>query len=209
MIGRVLPYGPGAVLAEIDQRVLPAEAATAVLRASLAGIDEVVAGAHTVLVRFDPTRTSARELERRLGEITIEGSRAPAPTPQVEIPVVYDGEDLPVVAALTGLSVAEVIERHSATTLTAAFCGFAPGFAYLVGLDPALEVPRRATPRPVVPCGAVAVAGPYSAVYPSASPGGWQLLGHTARRVWDAEAASPALLRPGTSVRFHPVASAS
>nr|BFE81912.1 hypothetical protein GCM10020093_045130 [Planobispora longispora] len=82
------------------------------------------------------------------------------------VPVVYDGADLSEVAELTGLTPAEVIDRHTRRELVAGWLGFAPGFAYLTGLDPVLHVPRLATPRTSVPAGAVAIAGPYSAVYP-------------------------------------------
>ncbi len=96
----------------------------------------------------------------------------------------------------------EVVERHTAPTYRCAFCGFAPGFAYLTGLDPALHLPRRPTPRTRVPAGSVAIAAEYAAVYPSASPGGWHLIGHTDATMWDATRDEPALVRPGTLVRF-------
>uniref|UniRef100_UPI000DE34BE8 5-oxoprolinase subunit B family protein n=1 Tax=Nonomuraea lactucae TaxID=2249762 RepID=UPI000DE34BE8 len=120
----------------------------------------------------------------------------------VTVPVVYDGEDLASVARLAGLPVEEVIARHTGRELVVGWLGFAPGFAYLTGLDPALHVPRLDTPRTSVPAGSVAVAGPYSAVYPSASPGGWRLLGHTAMPVWDTRAVPPSPFQPGTRVRF-------
>jgi KipI family sensor histidine kinase inhibitor len=122
--------------------------------------------------------------------------------PPVVIPVVYDGADLDAVSELTGLSTAEIIERHTGRELVVGWLGFAPGFAYLVGLDPALHVPRLATPRTSVPAGSVAIAGPYAAVYPGTSPGGWRLLGRTEIRVWNAAADPPSILRPGTRVRF-------
>lgn len=205
MTVRVLPYGPAALLVELAPDTSPSAMALAIRTAAPEGVDDVVPGAHTVLVRFDPGRIDARMLGAQLLGIDAPPPDPSRSEPPVEIPVVYDGDDLPVVAELTGLSVTDVVERHCALTLTAAFCGFAPGFAYLVGLDPALVVPRRATPRTAVPAGAVAIAGPYSAVYPSPSPGGWQLLGRTSRRVWDPAAATPALLTPGTLVRFRPV----
>jgi 5-oxoprolinase (ATP-hydrolysing) subunit B len=125
---------------------------------------------------------------------------------EVVIPVVYDGEDLADVAAEAGLSVAEVVGRHSAGAYVSAFCGFAPGFAYLAGSDPALHVSRRSSPRTRIPPGSVAIAGEYTAVYPSASPGGWRLLGRTDVPVWDVERDPPNLLPPGTRVRFAAVA---
>jgi KipI family sensor histidine kinase inhibitor len=120
----------------------------------------------------------------------------------VEIGVHYDGPDLHDVAAMTGLTPDEVIQAHTGTSWRVAFAGFAPGFAYLTGGDSRLQVPRRAEPRTTVPAGSVALAGQYSAVYPRPSPGGWQLIGHTDRVIWDLECDPPALLRPGTTVRF-------
>jgi len=120
----------------------------------------------------------------------------------LEIPVRYDGPDLAEVAARTGLTTAEVVTAHTATDWQVAFGGFAPGFAYLVGGDRRLRVPRRPEPRTAVPAGAVGLAGEYSAVYPRSSPGGWQLVGRTDVPVWDVERDPPALLQPGTLVRF-------
>jgi KipI family sensor histidine kinase inhibitor len=123
----------------------------------------------------------------------------------IEIPVVYDGPDLDEVAGLTGLSREQVIERHAAAEYLVGWLGFSPGFGYLTGLDPELHVPRRDSPRTSVPAGSVAIAGPLAAVYPSASPGGWRLLGRTAARLWDDRREPPAVLAPGRRVRFRPV----
>jgi KipI family sensor histidine kinase inhibitor len=122
----------------------------------------------------------------------------------VELPVDYDGADLDEVARMSGLDVDEVIARHSNGIYTVRFCGFAPGFAYLDGLDPTLHVARRASPRTEVPAGSVAIAGEFAGVYPRRSPGGWQLLGRTTTVLWDLSARPPALLVPGTIVRFVP-----
>ena len=127
--------------------------------------------------------------------------------PLVELDVVYDGDDLDDVAAATGLGVDDVVGIHSGATYRCEFCGFAPGFAYLAGLDPALVLSRRATPRTRVPAGAVAIANEYTAVYPSPSPGGWQLLGRTSAPLWDPTRPEPALIHPGVGVRFRPVTS--
>jgi KipI family sensor histidine kinase inhibitor len=134
---------------------------------------------------------------------------ATAPDPALDehrapvlLPVRYDGPDLDEVAALTGLSPQEVAARHLAGRYTVAFGGFMPGFAYLTGLDPALRVPRRDSPRPRVPAGAVAVAGDLAAVYPAATPGGWRLLGTCDTPLFDVDRTPPALLTPGTPVRF-------
>jgi KipI family sensor histidine kinase inhibitor len=124
--------------------------------------------------------------------------------PLVVLPVRYDGPDLDVVAGLTGLSREQVVERHARGAYRVRFCGFAPGFAYLDGLDPRLHVPRRAEPRRRVPAGAVGLAGEFTGVYPRASPGGWQLIGTTDVPLWDLHRTPPALLPPGTRVRFEP-----
>ncbi|MGV9328852.1 5-oxoprolinase subunit B family protein [Streptosporangium sandarakinum] len=172
-----------------------------------AGVTEIVPGPATVLVvapGADPAALRAR-LTLLLG-----AARDAAPAPSgargtVTVPVVYDGPDLADVAELSGLPVREVVERHTGVELVVGWLGFAPGFAYLTGLDPALHVPRLPTPRTSVPAGSVAIAGPYSAVYPAASPGGWRLLGRSSLVVWDTAADPPALLTPGTRVRFRAV----
>jgi KipI family sensor histidine kinase inhibitor len=120
--------------------------------------------------------------------------------PLVEVPVTYDGPDLDVVAERWECAAAEVGERLAAVELVSAFCGFAPGFAYLSGLD--VEVPRLPTPRTRVPAGSVALAGTWCGVYPTASPGGWRIIGRTDAVLWDPRRSQPALLAPGTRVRF-------
>ena len=189
----------------------------AALRAApRAGQTDVLAAAATVLVRTsDPLATArlAAELADmslpappRRGDDDLDratGACRPDGTDEtVVIDTVYDGEDLARVAELTGLSVGAVVRRHSSTVWTAAFAGFAPGFAYLVADGSGLEVPRRAEPRTVVPAGAVALAAGFSAVYPRASPGGWQLIGRTAARMWQLDRERPALVAPGGTVRF-------
>jgi KipI family sensor histidine kinase inhibitor len=126
------------------------------------------------------------------------------PGPLVEVPVVFDGPDLEEVAGLTGRTPAALVDELLATELAVAFGGFAPGFAYLSGLPGHLHVPRRATPRTRVPAGAVALAGPFAGIYPTASPGGWQLVGRTDAVLFDVGREPPALLRPGARVRFVP-----
>jgi KipI family sensor histidine kinase inhibitor len=169
------------------------------------GIEEIVPGPETVLVvapDLDPSRLVSLLSELlRTAEIPVEAGATDGPG-TVVIPVTYDGEDLESVAALCGMPVDEVITRHCGSDFIVGWLGFAPGFAYLIGLDPALHLPRLEVPRTSVPPGSVAIAGPYSAVYPSPSPGGWRLLGRTGVRVWDAAGDPPALLPPGTRVRF-------
>ena len=120
----------------------------------------------------------------------------------IEVRVRYDGPDLAEVAGLWGVSVETAVRIHSSAEFRVAFCGFAPGFGYLTGLGAGYEVPRRATPRTSVPAGSVALAGPYTGVYPRSSPGGWRLIGSTDAVLWDASREPAALLAPGTRVRF-------
>jgi len=203
MTVRLLPCGRRAVLVEPDD-VLGFQAA--VSRLDLAGVEELVPAARTLLVRFDPAVTNAERLGAVLRQVSPVDSVV-ADAGEVVVPVVYDGEDLAEVAEETGLSVGSLVARHTAGTYVSAFCGFAPGFAYLTGSDPVLHVSRRSSPRTRIPAGSVAIAGEYSAVYPSASPGGWRLLGRTDVPVWDVERDPPNLLPPGTRVRFTAVPS--
>ena len=122
----------------------------------------------------------------------------------VEVPTTYDGADLDDVARLWRMSSDEVVDLHSSTEHVVAFCGFAPGFPYCTGLPESLSVPRLDTPRSRVPAGSVGVAGSFTGVYPTASPGGWRLIGRTKLGLWDADRDPPATLPPGTRVRFVP-----
>jgi KipI family sensor histidine kinase inhibitor len=192
--------GPRALLVELSglESVLALHARLAA--DPLPGQLDVLAAASTVLVQCD---TRAHAVAARDAVEQLELDHAPAGTGKtIEIPVTYDGEDLAEVARLTGLSPEGVVKAHTGQVWTAAFGGFAPGFAYLTGENGVLDVPRRATPRTAVPAGAVALAGGYSAVYPRKSPGGWQLIGHTGSVLWDVGRPSPALIRPQDLVRF-------
>lgn len=167
-------------------------------------VAEIVPAARTVLLDGldDPARRAA---ELAAAEIPFTPPRTRA---AVELPVRYDGPDLADVAAHWRVPEREVARIHAATEFTVAFCGFAPGFGYLTGLPGRYTVPRRATPRTAVPAGAVALAGPYTGVYPRSSPGGWQLIGTTEAVMWDHARVPAALLTPGTRVRFVPVGDA-
>ena len=142
-----------------------------------------------------------RRLERVVVAVHPEAQDVELALPQL-IALVDDGVDLDEVAELTGLSREEVVDRHSAPEYVVAFLGFAPGFAYLLGGDERLHVPRLPKPRERVPGGTVAIAGPYSGIYPRDSPGGWRLLGRTTLTLFDARRRPPALLAPGDRVRF-------
>jgi KipI family sensor histidine kinase inhibitor len=193
----------------------PARLRAAILAENFPGILDIVPGAETVLVVVEPGRAGLPELAGRLRALAseetgmadgAEGAGGVLGAGVIEIPVRYDGPDLAEVAEATGLSPEQVIERHAGAEYLVGWLGFSPGFGYLTGLDPALQVPRRASPRTSVPAGSVAIAGPLAAVYPSASPGGWRLLGRTAARLWDERRDPPAVLAPGQRVRFRPVA---
>ncbi|MCM2292732.1 5-oxoprolinase/urea amidolyase family protein [Allorhizobium sp. BGMRC 0089] len=185
-------------LADLDETL----ALFAALQADpIPGIDEMVPAARTLMVRFRPEKTSAEALAAEMASRDL-SAKIPPSDRLVEIPVTYDGEDLSDVAELTGLSVDEVIRRHTQSLFTVAFCGFAPGFGYLVGGDPTLHVARRKSPRTRIPAGSVALAGAFSGVYPQASPGGWQLIGSTPVKMWDIDRDPGALFQPGYRVRF-------
>lgn len=198
---RIRPVNASTVLVELaDLDAVLALQASLTLD-PLPGIEETLPAAQTVMLRVDPSRLTREGLAQALAARDLSGLRR-ASGPSVDIPVRYDGEDLAEVSRLSGLAVDEVIRRHQAGDYTVAFCGFAPGFAYLVGGDPALQVPRRATPRTQVPAGAVALGGPYCGVYPRSTPGGWQIIGTTSLTMWDAGCDPPARLLPGMRVRF-------
>ena len=199
----VVPFGPDAFM--IDTVGRRTDVVADRWRAALAGRDmDVVPAAETVLVRCgyeDRLTASDREM-------LVHYAREVAPGDEIHtgrtvtVPVVYDGNDLADVARRCAMSVDAVVAVHTSAEFRAAFCGFAPGFAYLVGLPPALHLPRRDTPRTVVPAGSVAIAAEYSAIYPRSSPGGWHLLGRTDCALFDVDRDPPAMVKPGDTVRF-------
>lgn len=169
-----------------------------------ADVAEVVPAARTVLLVTGPGADlgALGARVRDLAGRTRPDPAAVADAEEVEVEVVYDGPDLEEVASITGLSREEVVAAHTGTPWRVGFGGFAPGFAYLVGGDPRLEVPRRSDPRTRVPAGSVGLAGTLSGIYPRPSPGGWQLIGTTEAVLWDVDRDPPALLTPGLVVRF-------
>ena len=201
----VIPVGRHAALVEVDDAGQALSLALWV-RERVDATD-VVPAARTVLV------DGLRDLDALTGLVA--GWRpgpAPVAATVVEVVVTYDGPDLALVGETWGIAADEVPGRHAAREYVVAFCGFAPGFAYLTpaersgaaGPPAERDVPRRSTPRSRVPPGSVAVAGRFTGIYPTASPGGWQLLGTTEATLWDQARDEPALLSPGTRVRLVP-----
>jgi KipI family sensor histidine kinase inhibitor len=198
---RFLPVNTDALLVELDDLEQTLALFAALQGRPIDGVTELVPAARTVLVVFQPGVVSREGLIADIGARDT-SSRVARDGKLIEIPVHYNGEDLDDVAQHLGITREEVVRRHTGGTYSVAFTGFAPGFAYLSGGDPTLDVPRRKTPRTRIPAGAVALAGTFSGVYPQASPGGWQILGVTPVAMWDLSRDTPALLQPGYRVRF-------
>ena len=200
-------YGDQALLLEFGSTTEVLAWAEALRQAELLGVLDIVPASRTVLIKLAGPRYQA-PTRQRLSKLRVtpesvakpESARADA-----EIDVVYDGEDLDEVARLTDLTPDQVVAAHTGTLWRVGFGGFAPGFAYLIGGDSRLEVPRRSEPRTKVPAGSVGLAGEFSGVYPRESPGGWQLIGRTSAALWDINRENPALLTPGMWVQFKAV----
>ncbi|MFN8644560.1 MAG: 5-oxoprolinase subunit PxpB [Candidatus Binatia bacterium] len=196
--------------AAINRRVVAL--AEALRTARVAGVRDVVPAYASVGVHVDPLRFDAAAFDAVLSrEWDRATSAESAPPAEIEIPVCYGGPfgpDLDEVADFAGCGADEVVARHAAGRYRVYMLGFLPGFAYLGGVDPAIAMPRRPSPRSAVPAGSVGIAGVQTGVYPIESPGGWRLIGRTPVRMFDPARARPALLRPGDVVRFVPVAHA-
>lgn len=208
---RVLPAGPSALLLEVGSPAAVMAVVAEIRRRRAMGWNpgalEVVPGAATVLLDgLSDVALAAHELAAWELEVladTDPGDGADQPGgPPVEVPCRYGGPDLATVAAHWGVDEDDVPAVHAALDHRVAFCGFAPGFAYLTGLGRLGGVPRLATPRSSVPAGSVAVAGGFTGVYPRSSPGGWRIIGRTDLVLFDPDRSPPALLAPGTAVRF-------
>jgi 5-oxoprolinase (ATP-hydrolysing) subunit B len=215
----VRPFGDSAVLVSLGDRVDRSlnrrarriAAAIAEERARGLPFGAPVPAYASVLVPFDLAEFATGEAQAEVARIARAASAEEAGDVAVagrliEIPTAYDGEDLPAVAERVGLTTLDVIEMHASTEYEVFMLGFAPGFAYLGVLPEAIAVPRLASPRPGVPAGSVAIAERQTAVYPSATPGGWNLIGRTDVVMWDVNRNPPSLLAPGDRVRFVPLA---
>lgn len=218
----VRPFGDEAVLVSVGDRIdrvlngrirRISDALTSERSRGLPIGTPVVAYA-SLVVPFDIARFGAEEAQAAITQVVapIDDERlestADHPGRRIEIPTRYggsDGEDLLDVAEQLALSPEAVVELHTSTEYEVYMLGFAPGFAYLGILPDALAVARRATPRPRIPAGSVAIAERQTAVYPSVTPGGWNLIGRTELRLWDVDRDPPSLLSPGDRVHFVPI----
>lgn len=213
---RILPAGDSALIVEFEERVDPVVNARAIACARAielarhAGVRDVVPTYRAVAVYFDPLRTDVASL----GALLEREAERPAPArplaqAPIEIPVCYGGSlgpDLPEVARHAGCSEDEVIRLHSSRIYRVYMLGFIPGFAYLGLVDERIALPRHATPRVKVPARSVGIAGRQTGIYPSASPGGWQLIGRTPIAPFDPRRPRPFLLHAGDAVKFVAIA---
>lgn len=208
--------GDTMLLVEWDQVIDPAVNQRAIaLAARLQArvghlVRDIVPGYCSLGVHFDPLLTDITALERAIDEeaAQVRDDEAAVDRPPIEIPVRYGGEagpDLEGVAEWAGCTPAEVVERHAGQTYRVYMLGFVPGFAYMGRVDPSIAAPRRRVPRERVRAGSVGIAGEQTGVYPTATPGGWRLIGQTDAVMFDATRATPNLVRPGDRVRFIPV----
>ena len=197
----VRPSGTAAILVELDDLDEVLAYYAAILDDRPEGVLDIVPAARTVLIVVDPDVVDLADAAHRAREVRPRYD-ARAGGDVLELPVVYDGEDLADVASLLSCEVDEVIRRHTEEEWTVAFCGFSPGFGYLTSASGEWDIPRRSNPRTKVPAGSVALAGEFSGVYPRESPGGWQLIGRTTVTTFDLDRDPAALLRPNTRVRF-------
>jgi KipI family sensor histidine kinase inhibitor len=211
---RIVPLGDSALLVEfgttidaaVNARVLAFAAGLAARR--ITGIRDIVPAYSAVAVHFDPLRTRAEEIESAVSALLREPIPLEDPASEVvDLPCVYGGEggpDLPGVAAWAGCTEAEVVARHAGRVYRVCMIGFLPGFPYMAEVDAAIAAPRHATPRLTVAAGSIGIAGRQTGVYPVASPGGWQIIGRTSARLFDAARTPPSRLQPGMRVRFVP-----
>ena len=213
---RIEPLGDSAVQVVLGDapgepaRRRVAAAARRLAESGLSGLVECVPGFTSLTIHYDPVQLPAAEwLESSLARILADLDEGESDEGRlVEIPVCYGGElgpDLESVASLHGLAADEAVALHAAGDYRVHLVGFVPGFPYLGGLDAKLATPRRESPRTAVPAGSVGIGGAQTGIYPVESPGGWQLIGRTPLRLFDAHRDPPALLRAGDRIRFLPV----
>lgn len=196
--------GDSALLIDTQDAQTAQQLCLAIHKQSLKGLRELVPAYNSLLLEFDALEFDVTNFLHLLPKF-MQIKQTPVTAREYDIAVTYDGEDLREVARITSLDIDDVIHRHSSATYTVAFLGFAPGFPYLIGLDPRLRVPRLQSPRTKVAAGAVAIVDEFSGIYPRVTPGGWRLLGHTDTVLFNPEHVPPALLAPGDKVQFRPL----
>lgn len=212
---RIVPAGDSALIVEFEERIDPAINARAIAladsleAAAIAGVRDVVPTYRSVAVFFDPLRTNydtlLERIERDAGRPAPDAARQAEP---LRIPVCYGGDlgpDLGAVAAFGGISADEVIALHASATYRVFMLGFVPGFAYMGIVNARIAAPRHSTPRVRVPAGSVGIAGVQTGIYPAETPGGWQLIGRTPIKPFDANRAQPFLMKAGDAVRFYAI----
>ena len=211
---RVVPAGDAVLVVEFEERIDPETSARGVALADamtaeqIPGVRDVVPAYRSVAIYFDPLRTDRRLLSSTVDRLAATAVKRDANRREIHVPVCYGGEygpDLPAVAEFGGLSPTQVVDIHAGGTYQVLMIGFMPGFAYMGLVDPRIAAPRLATPRPRVARGSVGIAKEQTGVYPSDSPGGWQLIGRTPLRPFDMSRPDPFLFRPGDEVRFVPI----
>ena len=214
-IVRVAAAGDSALLIEFQQRIDSRINARAIALAEKlrrrcgTAVRDAVVGYATLTVYFDPLvvdgawmEAEARDSAAVMDDIQVSGGR------EIDVPVCYGGRfgpDIADVAAFGGCSEEEVIALHVTPPYRVYMVGFVPGFAYMAAVDQRIAAPRRAAPRAAVPCGAVAIAGGQTGIYPAVTPGGWNIIGRTPLKPYDPERLTPFLLQPGDTVKFRSV----
>jgi inhibitor of KinA len=209
---RVVPLGDSALLVEFENRIEQSinerciALAEALAARGVAGVRDIVPAYRTVAVYFDPLKTDRSQLQRELQQtIAAPAAATLVPRDVIRVPVCYgaaDGPDIGEVARFAGSSEEEIVALHTAAIYRVFMLGFSPGFAYMGPVDARIAAPRRTTPRTAVPAGSVGIAGQQTGIYPSETPGGWQLVGRTPLRVFDALRATPSLFSAGDRVQF-------
>jgi inhibitor of KinA len=212
---RIVTAGDSAVVVEFEERIDPAvnartiAFAEAVQAANLPGVRDVVPTYRSTAIYFDPLRTDSVALMACIEREAVKPPAAqPAPAAPVRIPVCYGGElgpDLEAVASFARADEDEVVRLHTAATYRVFMLGFVPGFAYLGLVDERIAMARRSTPRVRVPSGSVGIAGVQTGIYPTETPGGWQLIGRTPLKPFDPARAEPFLMKAGDAVQFYPI----
>jgi inhibitor of KinA len=208
---RVVPLGDSALLVEFENRIDGSinerciALADALAARGIPGVRDIVPAYCTVGVYFDPLKTERSQLQRELAQAIAAPAPAAASREVFRVPVCYgaaDGPDIVEVARFARSSEEEVVSLHTAATYRVFMLGFSPGFAYMGPVHSRIAAPRHPTPRTAVPAGSVGIAGQQTGIYPSETPGGWQLVGRTPLLVFDASRTPPSLFRAGDSVQF-------